>query len=183
MHKLNPKEWAIIKETEALRAIGDRILVLEDEFKSGYECKACGGTGHTDVKCQFCNGTTLFKGQEDGGPCPDCQIGTSDGRKSLGYELCSVCNGKTGTIIVPDSSKRRPLTGVIISAGRLVTEFRIGQRVLYTNYTGTDFDVKGGIKLRVMRQHDVMCEYKQLKQSADIDEGGIRQEIENVGVA
>jgi|SRR5580765_234803 len=182
--ELNPNEWAIINETECFRAIGHRIMVLEDEFRSGYECKACDGSGHTNIKCKHCKGTGLHKGKEENGSCPDCEVGTSDGRKSLGYELCSVCNGRSGLIVVPDSSKRRPLTGRIVSAGRDVTEFKVGDRVMYTNFTGTDFDLKGGVRIRVMLDHDVMTEYKQLKKGASVGNSGSSQkEATDLGVA
>lgn len=182
-HGLDPTQWAIIKETEALRAIGHRILVLEDEFKSGYECRSCGGSGHTDKICKYCNGTGLWRGKPDNGACADCEVGTSDGRKSLGYEICPECKGKTGVIIIPDSAKRRPLTGKVLSVGRDVTEFKVGTHVMYTNYTGTDFEILGGIKLRIMLDHDVMAEYKKLKISPSATEGSMRQELQDHGVA
>lgn len=181
--KLDPAQWAIIKETEALRAIGKRIIVLEDEFKSGYECKTCNGTGHTANLCKWCHGTKLWRGKPDNGPCPDCEVGTSDGRKSLGYEICPECKGRTGVIIIPDTAKRRPLTGLVLSVGREVTEFKVGMRVMYTNFTGTDFEVVGGIKLRIMLEHDVMSEYKRLKPTASATSGVINQELQDHGVA
>lgn len=180
---LDPSQWAVIRETEALRAIGHRILVLEDEFKSGYECRACSGTGHTNNVCKWCHGTKMWKGKPDHGPCPDCEVGTSDGRKSLGFEICPECKGRTGTIIIPDSAKRRPLTGKVLSVGAEVTEFKVGTRVMYTNYTGTDFEILGGIKLRIMLDHDVMAEYKKLKPSPTVIEGSMNQELQDHGVA
>lgn len=183
-HGLDPAAWAIIKDTEALRAIGHRILVLEDEFKSGYECKDCGGTGHTDLICLHCKGSTFWKGKEDNGPCPDCEVGTSGIRKSLGFELCPTCKGRSGMIIVPDDAKRRPCTGVILSKGSEVTEFTVGSRVLYTNYTGTDFEILGGVKLRIMLDHDVMAEYKKLKKVVpSVGTGAISKELQEHGIA
>lgn len=182
--ELNPAEWCIIKETEALRAIGHRILVLEDEFKSGYECRSCGGSGHTDEICPYCKGTTFYKADPERGACRDCEVGSSDGRKSLGYRICPECKGTTGVIIVPDEAKRRPCTGVILSKGKDVIEFEVGSRVLYTNYTGTDFEILGGIKLRIMLDHDVMAEYKKLKKvSPSAMSGAIDQELKDHGVA
>ena len=183
-NNLDPNQWAIIKETEALRAIGHRILVLEDEFKSGYECDVCTGTGHTGNICRWCKGTKLYKGRQDAGSCPDCEVGTSDGRKSLGYEICPKCKGTTGVIIIPDEAKRRPCTGVILSKGSEVTEFEVGSRVLYTNYTGTDFELLGGVKLRIMLDHDVMAEYKKLKKtSPSVSTGASDKELQDHGVA
>jgi co-chaperonin GroES (HSP10) len=181
---LDPAHWAIIKETEALRAIGHRILVLEDEFKSGYECKDCNGSGHTEEKCPHCFGTGMWKAKPDNGSCPDCEVGTSDGRKSLGFKICPTCKGRSGMIIIPDDAKRRPCTGVILSKGSEVTEFTVGSRVLYTNYTGTDFELLGGVKLRIMLDHDVMAEYKKLKKvSPSIGTGAITKDLQEHGIA
>src|SRR5882757_6143514 len=37
---------------------GDTVIILEDEFKSSYDCTKCGGTGKNrfDTPCSFCNG-------------------------------------------------------------------------------------------------------------------------------
>jgi len=41
-------------------AIGDRVLIEEDQFKSGYECPDCGGTGKSAIvpgaRCSSCEG-------------------------------------------------------------------------------------------------------------------------------
>jgi co-chaperonin GroES (HSP10) len=178
----DPKEWAVINESEALRAVDDRILVLEDEFRSGLECSSCKGKGHTDIVCKYCKGTTFYKADRDSGACPDCEVGTLGIRKSFGYELCSVCKGRGASVIIPDSSKRPTLTGRVISIGRNVTEFRVGDRVLFTNYTGTDFTVSG-TKLRIMKQYDVCCEHKQLSRKEKTPQSGaIRDELVSAGV-
>jgi hypothetical protein len=53
---------------------------------------------------------------------------------------------------------------------------------MYTNYTGTDF-VVAGVKLRIMRQHDVLCEHKQLsKKEKTPQSGAIREELLEAGV-
>lgn len=44
----------------SFEAFGDRVLVQEDEFKSGYECDACSGTGinplNPNMRCKSCEG-------------------------------------------------------------------------------------------------------------------------------
>lgn len=44
----------------SFEAFGDRILIQQDNFKSGYECKACGGTGKSALnpmwRCKECEG-------------------------------------------------------------------------------------------------------------------------------
>jgi co-chaperonin GroES (HSP10) len=179
---LDPKEWAIINESEALRAIDDRVLIIEDEFRSGLECSACNGKGHTDVICKHCNGTKFWKGNKSRGSCPDCEVGTLGARKSFGYEICDVCKGRSASVIVPDTSKRPSLTGRVISVGKNVTEFRVGDHVMYTNYTGIDF-VVAGVRLRIMKQHDILCEHKQLaKKEKTPQSGAIREELLEAGI-
>ena len=92
-----------------LEASGDRIIVVEDEFKSGYECLTCEGVG--SLVCENCNGTGKSSISKDA-RCSQCQ-----GRKSV---VCPECNGKTvvkGGIVVPEASERRPTTGTIVSLG------------------------------------------------------------------
>jgi len=127
----------------------------------------------------------MFRGLPDMGACPDCQVGTYAERKSFGYVLCPTCKGKSGVLVIPDDAKRRPCTGKILSRGSLVTEFEVGTRVMYTNYTGTDFEIQGGIKLRIMLDHDVMAEYKRLKPDGDrsVSTGAIAKELQEHGIA
>ena len=164
------KHWAVLQDTLALRPIGDRILIMEDEFKSRFDCKTCNGKGHTGEVCPHCMGTKVYKGRtkEDSGPCPDCTIkGVKEGVSrnpidiTYGKVLCPLCNGKQGTIIVPDDAKKRPTTGTIIAIGKEVTEYNVGSRVLYHNYSGTEFEMQN-TKLRIMRQMDVFCEVRGL---------------------
>ena len=177
-------EWGIVSELTALRPIADRILVLEDEFKSRYDCTECHGKGHLGVKCPWCKGTKYFKGDEEQGYCRDCTAGVQGGAvgRTLGFVLCTKCNGSGGTIVIPDDTKKRPTTGRVIAIGSLVTEFKVGNNILFTNYTGQDFEVDG-IKLRVMRQHDVYCERKALNKknsdSVQVDENS-RTDPDNI---
>jgi co-chaperonin GroES (HSP10) len=178
------QQWGIISDQTALRPIGDRILVLEDEFKSRYDCTACKGTGHTEEVCPYCLGTKRFKGKKDTDEiCPDCTV-TGELNKTFGKVICPICKGRQGTIVVPDDSKKRPTTGKIIAVGSLVTEFNVGDNILFTNYTGQDFEVDG-FKLRIMRQHDVYCQRKALNknktsESVQVDENS-RTDPDNVG--
>src|SRR6266404_8284569 len=44
----------------SFEAFGDRLLIEEDQFKSGYECEACNGTGrstlNSEIRCKECEG-------------------------------------------------------------------------------------------------------------------------------
>lgn len=113
----------------ALEAAGDRIFVLEDKFKTGYECKECGGDGFIpDKECPLCKGT----GQEldnNGNPNPEtfcrscCRergtLGLYDGKGKL---TCEACKGKGALLAIPQSAAQRPTTGVIMSKGADVSK-------------------------------------------------------------
>ena len=70
-----------------------------------------------------------------------------------------------GGIIIPDTSKHKPLVGTIIDIGNAVVEegldygFTIGDRVLFSKYGGTLFEVKmpDGSELSVELIHAKDC--------------------------
>lgn len=157
------KQWGVVADETALRPIADRILILEDEFKSRYDCTDCEGKGHNNEVCPYCLGTKLDRGKEENGYCRDCTVGAANNAvgRTLGYVPCSTCGGRGGTIIIQDEAKSRPTTGKVIAIGSEVTEYSVGTHVLYSNYTGTAFTMHK-MNLRVMRQHDVYCEVKSL---------------------
>src|SRR2546426_12611485 len=45
--------------TVKFAAFGDRLLISEDEFRSGYECRTCNGSGR--VACTECEGAGVSK--------------------------------------------------------------------------------------------------------------------------
>src|SRR5262245_14665636 len=81
-------------------AYGDRLLIIEDPFKSGYECKRCGGKdirGETSVvTCTECGGAGEYS---PGGKFAKRKCSACEGR---GVVACPDCGGKGGLIIVPD---------------------------------------------------------------------------------
>lgn len=50
---------AVIDQELALEALNNNILILEDPYRTGFECKACDGEGHTLVMCQTCLGNKV----------------------------------------------------------------------------------------------------------------------------
>jgi len=179
------QEWAIINSGKsiplALRPIGNRILIREDEFKSRYDCKTCKGKGHTEEVCPQCLGQKIIISRLDRSEdnCPSCTV---QGERTISYgrKICPDCGGKGGSIIIPDESKRPPTTGTIIAIGRDVTEYNVGDRVLYSNYTGSKFEMEG-VTIRFCAEHDVYCEVKGLSETAS--EENPNTELAKFGIA
>ena len=132
------------------RALGDRVIIVEDEFRTGYECHVCGGSGK--APCGDCSGLgTYLRGQVTL-KCAHC---------TNGAVTCPECNGKGGLIIAPETAQRRPTTGKVVSAGSTCEVLRPGQGVMYSNFAGYVVDLaRAGktITLRILHETEVLCE-------------------------
>lgn len=176
----NEDQLNVIELTDlgvSMDAIGDKIMILVDEYKTGYECKNCGGSGR--VKSVVVADATA--------QCPDC-------------------NGKGSLLVVPETARSMPSTGVIVSMGPetnfmklkenrrryenyLIQEqakpmfesesqiavrqmqnkldetivdmkrcvVQVGTRVCFGVHVGTKIPIKGNIKLTIMREHEPLC--------------------------
>ena len=131
----------------------NRILVLEDEFRSGYECPDCKGAetmecvecdnGHSrlnaQIKCRACNGSQRI-------PCPTCK-------------------GAGASIVIPDAAKRRPTTGTIVSRGSECQTLQLGDKVMYPSFCGEVLDLNGldkngkeiQVVVRLLRENEILC--------------------------
>lgn len=161
------------------KAQGDKILVAVDIFKSGFECKACAGTGKISWHCK-CEDTdrpgfryTLLQLEEVSAslgadmsqarktiPCADCHGDFLGARRN---STCDICKGKGASIYIPDISKNLPTTGVIVSVGAEVRnpELSNNTRVLFGAYTGTMIPTKAvGVAFKVLRDIEVLCVIK-----------------------
>jgi hypothetical protein len=143
-----------------MEATYDRVLVLEDEFRSGYECEICNQVG--SVMCRQCGGKGSYCSDQPGyehveKKCSDC-----DG---TGKKKCSDCNGTGALIHIPDSAKRRPTTGLIVSLGCDVKEYHRGEYAAYPNFCGEVWELSGldasgvesTIVLRMMKEKELLC--------------------------
>ena len=131
-------------------AFGDRVLIQEDEFKSGYECSTCGGGGK--VTCDACGGAGVSKTSAVGARCSTCE--------GSGKLTCSECGGKGGVLVVPEVSQRRPTTGVVVSAGPKCKELKTGDSVLYSNFAGYVIDLmRAGepVVLRILHETEILA--------------------------
>lgn len=61
---------AVIDDTIALEALDDFLVVQEDKFRTGYECKTCDGNGHLNKQCTKCHGDRTEKITD---VCDNCQ--------------------------------------------------------------------------------------------------------------
>jgi hypothetical protein len=168
-----------------IEAYGDRIIVVEDEFRSGYECASCDGSG--TVPCFGCNG----KGSQTCGNCkgsgesslvPGAKCTQCKGDKVQACYVCNGsrsqrcpgCDGKGGLLVVPEASARRPTTGTVVSLGWRINNrmYRFwakilgkkpilrGVSVMYTSFSGHVYELEtpdgGQIVLRVIQDSDII---------------------------
>lgn len=142
----------VIKGQIGLEAIEDKIILLLDPFKSGFECKDCDGTG-TYKACECIRaGRELgvnFNGRT-------CSFKDSCSRQVVGTS-CNTCKGRGSTLILPEAAKSIPTSGVIVSVGPLCTKRQIGERMLFGAHTGYFLPFKGSAKLRCMREDEPLC--------------------------
>ena len=113
-----------------LEAHSDRIIVVQDDFVSGYECLTC--KGKQEIACDNCEGSGKSVIVKDG-KCSKCQ-----GRKAI---VCPTCSGKGGVLIIPQNAERRPTTGEILSIGPGVKNFKRGESVIYPSFAGHVWDL------------------------------------------
>mgnify|MGYP000053037608 FL=1 len=73
-------------------------------------------------------------------------------------------NKTKGGIIIPDTAKEKPAEGKIVAVGngkvaddgqRIALEVKVGDRVLFGKYSGTEVKVEGEEYL-IMREDDVL---------------------------
>ncbi len=70
-----------------------------------------------------------------------------------------------GGIILPDTAKEKPVEGTIVAAGpgkisedgkKVEMEVKVGDKVLYGKYSGTEVTVEG-VEYLIMRESDVFA--------------------------
>jgi chaperonin GroES len=70
-----------------------------------------------------------------------------------------------GGIIIPDSAKEKPAEGIVVAVGngkhndkgeRIALEVKLGDRVLFSKYGGTDVKLEGEDHL-IMREDDILA--------------------------
>lgn len=158
-------------------AHADRVIVLQDDYRSGFECPKCldeskrtvSGREVSTVACEDCGGTgKRFKAGNNQiqVKCTEC-----DGE---GWLICPECNGKGGTIVLAENQKGRPTTGVIVSIGPEVKAWSRGDKCIYPSFSGhaydlTALDKKGkqvAVVLVILRDQEILSRmYGSLEQN------------------
>ena len=71
-----------------------------------------------------------------------------------------------GGIVLPDTAKEKPQEGKVVAVGKgkvlesgevHALELKVGDRILYGKYTGTEITTKEGEELLIMREDDVLA--------------------------
>jgi chaperonin GroES len=69
-------------------------------------------------------------------------------------------------ILIPESAKEKPQQGKVLAAGpgrlddsgkRVTMEVKVGDRVLYAKYAGTEIKLEGNKKVLILRESDVLA--------------------------
>lgn len=135
-----------------LEAIEDKILILIDKFKSGFECKSCNATGKF-LACE-CQQKTGKLGLKENGK--SCGFRDECSRQVVGAD-CRNCRGTGSTLIMPENARAIPTSGVIVSIGPNCKTRKVGERVLFGAHTGYYIPFKGNAKIRCMREDEPLC--------------------------
>lgn len=139
--------------------VGDNIMILEDEFKSSYDCRTCQGAGKLRSNCLKCDSTGKLdaKGMALPKEAHDFVVcGLCDG---FGYKDidCSACNGKGAIVEIPKEQRKKPTSGTIVSIGPDVKIYKVSDRVCYSNYIGNFLPFNDQDRIKIMREHEAMC--------------------------
>ena len=71
-----------------------------------------------------------------------------------------------GGIVLPDTAKEKPQEGKVIAVGKGKTleggtiqplEVKVGDKILYGKYSGTEVTTKQGEELLIMREEDILA--------------------------
>lgn len=153
-------------------ARGERIIIREDEHKSGYECLRCMDKEHRTLDGQEVSVITCPECKGDGKRLkagnPTLTVKCS-GCEERGFVPCPECRGKgTSTgIIIPDNQKSEPMTGTVVSVGPDAKVYTVGDRVMFPAYSGHRSTItakekkterKEKVRVRFIQEGDVIAQ-------------------------
>lgn len=61
-----------------------------------------------------------------------------------------------GILQIPDKAKRRPTTGIVRATGRGVEDIKIGDHVLYAQFSGTGISIRNLPAYRVVSSDEIL---------------------------
>src|SRR5262249_1288193 len=114
--------------------------------------------------CPTCKGSTI---DIDGkSACRSCQVlgYDRDVKHACGFTICESCRGagSAGGIVIPETAKSQPISGIIVSCGQEVGLYQLGDRVLHSKYAGHTLVTPEGEEYTTMREHEVLQLLKEL---------------------
>jgi chaperonin GroES len=71
-----------------------------------------------------------------------------------------------GGILIPETAKEKPQQGKVLAVGpgrlddagkRVAMEVKVGDRVLYARYAGTEIKLEGNQKVLILKESDVLA--------------------------
>lgn len=148
-----------------IEALGDKIVVLMDSYRSGYECTTCKGIGKikNEVRCvcdplDWDENKNVARGTRNrfGEPCLECMSNYMQKRKTE-IVTCPTCKGKGSTLIIPDSAKSLPTTGIVISCGPDVTKIKNHCRIIATPHSGIYIPMKGNVPVKIYHEYEPLA--------------------------
>ncbi len=75
-------------------------------------------------------------------------------------------NKTKGGIVIPDTAKEKPQEGKVVAVGKgkvtdagqvQALEVKVGDKVLYGKYSGTEITTKEGEELLIMKEEDILA--------------------------
>lgn len=158
-------------------ALGKKIIVSIDIFKSGYECKVCKGRKKTETICvcetydhpglRYSNEEIATIRENLGSdvsdaraalPCPECKGDYISMRR---VETCTACKGLGAVLILPETSRNLPTSGVVVSIGNRVNleklGYKVGDRILFGPYAGSMIPTKAGLLFKILDWNSAWC--------------------------
>lgn len=172
----------------AFEGVSNKIVVLLDRYTSGYECPKCKGMTKV-IRTTRCKCDPIDYDPEKHNPqgtrnrhgaaCEDCN-GDYIAKRIREEIDCPVCKGKGGNIIIPDSAKSLPTTGVVLSCGPDVTRIKLHRRIIATPYSGTYLPMKGNARIKVYTEMEPLCYLYNMKPNGEVVENMVDMEANTI---
>ena len=146
-----------------LEAAENQIIILQDEYKSGYECELCGDREHRFLKGSEAKQESIIDCVQCGGAGRVAKAGRDEmlfirctACEGSGKVTCPKCAGKgSPSVVIPDDQKGRPTTGTVVSAGENVKRYKLGDRLLVPAFAGHGLEL-AGINMATGKQEEAV---------------------------